>query len=139
MAAAIKAFGSPVVMPNTSVLQPADAGPVWDSVGPGQAVVAVTFPSKGIYIDYIKPAPYSDPASGLQAMSAGFTSSRVIQLNGATPALYIPQNSDDTGSSPGVVLFETAGAEIRIVGHNDEPTLETIAESMLAQTGSSSS
>lgn len=139
MADATTAFGSAIALPNSSALQPADAGPVWASVGPGQATVAVTFPSQGIYIDYIKPAPHADPASGLQDMAKGFPASKVVQLNGTTPALYIPQNSDDTGASPGVVLFETNGAEVRIVGHDDEATLEAIAQSILAQLPSSSS
>lgn len=54
----------------------------------------------------------------------------MIQLNG-TPAWVLPQNSDDTGANFGAVLFEVNGSEVRVMGHNDDATLEGIARSIL--------
>ena len=135
MAEATKAFGSQLALPSISVVRPTDAGAIWESVHPGEATatVAVTFPSRGIFIDYIKPAPFSDPASGYKEMTAAFAVSQVVNLNGTTPALYVEQNSDDTGANFGSVTFEANGAEIRVLGHNDQATLEAIAQSILEQ------
>jgi hypothetical protein len=44
--------------------------------------------------------------------------------------------SDDTGTNFGSVIFNMGGAEVRVMGHNDEAVLETIARSILSQSGS---
>ena len=129
--AATAAFGSPVVLPSTPTLGPADAGPVWEATKGSTSTVAVTYPAQGVIIGYVRPAVYSDPATGYQQLSEGIASSQVVDLNGTTPALVIPQNSDETGASFGVVAFETNGTEVRVMGHSDTPTLEAIAQSIL--------
>ena len=96
----------------------------------GGAAVAITFPSKTMFVEYIRPAPYSDPESGLRGLAADFGSSDFVHLNGTTPAVYLPAND---GSGLNAVLFQTNGAEVRVVGQNDEATLEAIAQSILSQ------
>ena len=60
------AVGPALVLPDTSLVGPSDAGPVWMSnIDPQTAVnVAVTFPRQGMFIDYSWPAPNADPAAG---------------------------------------------------------------------------
>lgn len=152
MTEATAAFGGPLAVPSTSAVQPSDVGPIWKSGGSSgtgssaagispATVVAITFPSKGILVEYSRPVPDpgSDQASSLRGLSAEIASSKVVQLDGTTPALYIPENSDRTGVNFGVILFETNGTEVRVLGHNDEATLEAIAQSILAQSNSPSS
>jgi hypothetical protein len=49
----------------------------------------------------------------------------------------VRENSDQTRANFGVVAFEVNGSEIRVMGHNDDATLETIAESILNRTAGS--
>lgn len=135
MAQATAKFGSPLALPSTSAVQPADAGPVWEIGGSGGTWVAITFPSKGIFIVYSTQVA-SDPAGHLQAMSANLPGSDLVQLNGTTPALYVTGND---GSGTNWVEFETDGADIRVFGNDDEVTLKAIAQSILTQLTSSSS
>jgi hypothetical protein len=142
-------LGTPIVLPNTSLIQPSDAGPVWvvsqnDKEGnPVLAVVAVTFPSQGVIIEYTRPAPSDGSAAHFQAMAksmpspSGGSEGHVITLSRGVPALAVQQNSDDTGHNFGSVIFNMGGSEVRVMGHNDEPTLESLALSILSQSGAS--
>ena len=93
--------------------------------------MAVTFPSQGLIVQYLQPAPFSDPQTGFQQMAQGIAGAEEIDLNG-TPALAIPQNSDNTGQNFGVVAFQADGGEVAVMGHKDSATLEGIAKSILA-------
>lgn len=135
LADAMNAFGAPVVLPDTAAVQPSDAGPVWEGTGSAGTTLAVTYPSQGVMIVYIRPAPYSDPVTTYQGFTQSLPGSQVVQLNG-TPAWVLPQNSDDTGANFGAVLFEVNGSEVRVMGHNTEPALEGIAQSILARSSS---
>jgi len=141
MAEATKTFGSPLALPSTSAVQPADVGPVWMSSVAGGTTVAITFPAKGVWVLYDRaavgdPASQVDPATHYKDMATAFAGSELVQLDGTTPAIYMPAND---GSGTNAVDFEAKGAEIHVRGNNDEVTLEAIAESILKQLTSSSS
>jgi hypothetical protein len=136
MTQATATFGSPVALPSTSAVQPSDAGPVWEISNQGGTIVAVTFPSRGIFVEYSRPAPYSDPASEYKGLLAEVSGSHLAQLNGTTPALYVPAN---VAPWTNAVDFQANGAGITVYGNNDEATLEAIAQSILTQLTSSSS
>jgi len=137
-------FTAPIVLPNTSLVQPSDAGPVWvaslkDEHGnPTVTTVAVTFPSQGVIVEYTRPAPSDGTAAHFQAMAQGMVSpsgtqiAQVVSLSGI-PALSVQQNSDETGTNFGAVIFNVAGTEIRVMGHTDQATLESLALSILNQ------
>lgn len=135
LADATKAFGAPVVLPNTALVQPSGAGPVWVGGNSAGTTVAVTYPSQGVMVIYIRPASFSDPVATYQGFTQSLPESQVIQLNG-TPAWVLPENSDDTGANFGAVLFEVNGSEVRVMGHNDNTTLEGIAQSILNRSAS---
>jgi hypothetical protein len=136
-------LGAPIVLPNTALVQPSDAGPVWlDSLhdqegNPVVTNVAVTFPSQGVIVGYTRPAPSDGSAAHFRAMAqsmpspSGGSEGRVITLNGEVPALAVQQNSDDTGHNFSSVIFNMAGSEVSVIGHNDKATLESLALSIL--------
>jgi hypothetical protein len=130
LAAASTALGASIVLPSTSSVQASDAGATWQISGSSGTMVAVTFPSQGLMVEYRRPIPYSDPSTEYQGLTQSVPSSQVVSLNG-TPAFLIPQNSDSTGANFGVVLFEVNGTEVRVMGHNDNATLEAIAQSII--------
>jgi hypothetical protein len=130
LAAASTALGASIVLPSTSSVQASDAGAIWQITGSSGTMIAVTFPSQGLMVEYRRPVPYSDPSTEYQGLTQSVASSQVINLNG-TPAFLIPQNSDSTGANFGVVLFEVNGTEVRVMGHNNNATLEAIAQSIL--------
>lgn len=142
-------LGTPIVLPNTSLVQSSDAGPVWlDSLhdkegNPVVTNVAVTFPSQGVIVGYTRPAPSDGSAAHFQAVAqsmpspSGVSEGQVITLNGGVPALAVQQNSDDTGHNFGSVTFNMAGSEVSVIGHNDRATLESLARSILTQSGGS--
>jgi hypothetical protein len=142
---ATAALGTPIVLPNTALVQPFDAGAVWmdslhDKEGhPVVTNVAVTFPSQGVIVGYTRPAPSDGSAAHFQAMAQsmpsrnGGSEGQVITLDGGVPALAVQQNSDDTGHNFGSVSFNMAGSEVSVIGHNDEATLESLARSILSQ------
>jgi hypothetical protein len=141
LARATAIFGSPIALPATAAVQPSDLGPVWASSVAGGTTVAVTFPSKGVWVSYDRAAPGDpasqvDPATHYKDMAAAFAGSELVQLSGATPAIYMPAND---GSGTNAVDFEANGAEIHVRGNNDEATLKAIAESILTQLRPSSS
>jgi len=146
---ATAALGTPIVLPNASFIQPSDAGPVWidnlhDKEGnPVVTNVAVTFPTQGVIVGYTRPAPSDGSAAHFQAMAqsmpspSGASEGSVITLSGGVPALAVQQNSDDTGHNFGSIIFNMAGSEVRVMGHNDEATLQAMAPSILNQSGDS--
>lgn len=148
LANAQTALGQTVVLPQTAVLTPSDAGPVWmDSLtdqqtGVTTTTVAVTFPAQGMIIGYTRPAPSDGSAAHFQAMAqsmpspSGASEGQVISLNGGVPALAVQENSDDTGANFGGITFNFGGAEITVRGHNDESTLQSLAESILSRSSS---
>lgn len=130
-------LGIPLVLPNTTLVQPADAGPVWvaslhDKAGnPVVTTVAVTFPSRGVIVEYTRPAPSDGSAAHFQAMAQGMVSpggaqiAQVISLSGGVPAFAVQQNSDETGHNFGEIIFNVGGSEVRVMGHTDRTTLES--------------
>jgi hypothetical protein len=148
LATAQTTLGQSVVLPQTATVAPSDAGPVWmdtltnQQSGATTTNVAVTFPAQGMIVGYTRPAPSDGSAAHFQAMAqsmpspSGASEGQVITLPGGVPALAVQENSDDTGTNFGSVIFNMGGAEVRVMGHNDEATLETIARSILSQSGS---
>jgi hypothetical protein len=104
--------------------------------------MAVTFPAQGMIVEYTRPAPSDGSAAHWQALTtsmpspSGASEGQVISLGGGVPALAVRQNSDDTGANFGVIAFNVNGTEVRVMGHNDEGTLQGLASSILAQAGS---
>lgn len=139
MAAAESALGVSVPLPNTSLVSPAEAGAVWEGTTDGGTTMAITFPSQGIVVGYNRPSALTDPAQAYQQDAVQIPSAKFVELNGATPALVIAQNSDDTGANFGVVAFVVNGTEVRVMGHTDEAALEAIAQSLLARWPSTTS
>ena len=135
LADATAAIGPALVLPDSSLVGPSDAGPVWMSnIDPQTAAnVAVTFPRQGMFIDYSWPAPYADPAVGYRSLvQDNRPNFHLIDLKGL-PALAIDQSSDDTGQNFGVVAFTVGSTEVQVFGHNDQTTLASVATSILDQ------
>ena len=142
-------LGIPLVLPNTTLVQPADAGSVWvaslhDKAGNSVVTtVAVTFPSRGVIVEYTRPAPSDGSAAHFQAMAQGMASpggaqiAQVISLSGGVPAFAVQQNSDETGHNFGEIIFNVGGSEVRVMGHTDRAKLESLARSILSQSGGS--
>jgi hypothetical protein len=132
--AASAAWGSPLVLPNTALVQPSDAGPVWVRNVQSQTVAAaVTFSARGVIEMYLRPT-FSDPQTQYREMARGINGAKEVDLNG-TPALVISQNSDSTGQNFGVADFQANGSEIAVLGHYDDSTLESLALSIINQYG----
>lgn len=130
------AWGASLVLPSTTSVQPSDAGPVWEENAGATTIVAVTFPSQGLIVEYKRPVPYSDPQTQYEGLTESLPGSQVIDL-GARPAFLIPQNSAVSGDNFGVVMFVVNGIEVRVMGHTDEATLKDIATSVLNGAASS--
>ena len=144
LASAQAALGSSLVLPQTAVVGPSEAGAVWTAsqTEPGGAtttVVAVTFPAQGMIIEYENPAPLDGSAATFQSMTksmpsrSGGSEGQVITLAGGVPALAVAENSDDLGTNFGEIIFNVGGTQVQVMGHNDEATLQPIAESVLAR------
>jgi hypothetical protein len=142
LSAAQAALGPSLILPQTAVLRPSDAGSIWIASQGSTTAVAATFPAQGMIVMYIKPAPSDGSASHFQSMTGsmpsrnGGSEGQVITLSGGVPALAVQENSDDTRANFGVIVFNLAGAEVRVMGHNDEATLQGLAESILSRAGS---
>lgn len=137
-------LGVPLVLPNTTFVNPSEVGSVWE-IGkgpPSPTTVAVTFPSQGVIVGYTRPAPSDGSAAHFQAMThsmpspSGGSEGRVISLSGV-PALAVQENSDDTGHNFGGTFFNMDGSEVGVMAHDDEATLESLALSILSQSGGS--
>jgi hypothetical protein len=141
-------LGTPVILPDTPLVQPSDDVPVWVASLNNKegtrlvTTVAVTFPSQGVIIEYTRPAPSDGAAAHFQAMARGMESptgaqiAQEITLRGGVPALAVNENSDETGHNFGEVIFNMSGSEVRVMGHSGRATLESLALSILSQSGS---
>jgi hypothetical protein len=90
-----------------------------------------------VIVEYTRPVPFNgQPRAHFQQMAQGLRASKVIDLNGRA-ALVIRQDSDQTRHNFGVVIFKLNGNEIRVMGHDDQATLEALALSMLNQSAGS--
>jgi hypothetical protein len=131
--AAARAFGGPIVLPDTAAVNPSDVGAVWINPYPfhgtrhdkAGVAVAVTFPGQGLIIHYVRP-PIDDMAGYVQNNLQSSPGSQAITLNGA-PALNIPQAGSDWGS----ITFVGGGTTGEVIGHADEASLQAVAESIL--------
>jgi hypothetical protein len=140
LADASKAWGSQVVLPNTALVQPSDVGTVWmRQVGSKTVAVAVTFPSQGLMVMYLRPWPFpvfrNNPQGVYQQLVKQASGSEIADLNG-TPAFVVPKNSGPTGQSPGLVFFQLNGGDAVVMGNADSAALVAAAQSILDQTGS---
>lgn len=138
MADASSGLGTSVTLPNLALVSPADAGSVWMASlqgpsGERSVSVAVTFPSQGLIIRYSRP-PIPDPQSNFENFVQDSPGSQVVSLNGGVPALAIAQLPD--GSNWGSIEFVAGGTNIVVMGHDDEATLQSVAQSILAQISS---
>jgi hypothetical protein len=143
LAAAPATLGGPVVLPDSPITPPSTVGAVWAANdGSADTTVAVTFPKQGLVFEYIRPAPSDGSAAHFQAVAQGIVSptgaqiAQEITLNGGVPALAIQQNSDETGTNFGTVMFNVGGSEVRVMGHSPEAMLQGLAESILARSPS---
>lgn len=129
-------LGAPVTLPSSSLVQPSALGPVWVAGQSPVLTVAVTVPSQGLIFEYTRPAP-TDPSATYQAIAQETPNIfQFIHLSGV-PTLTAKENSDDTGHNFGSVIFVSGGVEIRVMGHTDQATLESLALSILSQSGGS--
>jgi hypothetical protein len=139
-AEAAAAIGVPVVLPDTGLIRPADAGPMlaWRSRDV-RGLVAVTYPGKGLDIEYERPSPWSDPRSGgLVGYARHFSGSHMTRL-GRISALVIPRkddNIDHRGHKFGYVIFDINGLGVTVIGRYDEAALESVARSIVRRTPS---
>ena len=138
LANAAAALKAPVVLPDTALVRPEDAGPVWAWSNGTQGLVAVTYPAQGVVIRYQRPFVGADPLSTFAYISTESPSSHLISLGGV-PALAIPPSPDEFQIHFGRLLFESNGLEIEVWGHYDEATLQSVAQSIVDRSGSSSS
>jgi hypothetical protein len=139
LADASAAIGRPIVLPDTSFVSPADLGHAWVSGTFPNVTVAVNFPSRGLFIQYTAPPPLADMSASYKEIAQQDPHSfQTIDLNGGT-ALAVKQNSDETGHNFGGVAFVLDGLEIRVFGHYDEPTLQSIAQSIVDRESASGS
>jgi hypothetical protein len=129
LANASSALGAALTLPDSPTVRASDAGPVWAASGrDGNVSVAVTFPKQGLIVLYERPA-MSDPLSNFQSFVKDSPGSQVAYLSASVPALSIPELPD--GSNWGSVEFVSGGTIIAVLGHNDEATLEGVANSIL--------
>lgn len=132
LSAAPAILGAPIILPDSSLAGPSDAGAVWlQDLRPHWADVAVTFSSAGLIVYYLRPSQYPEAPLALyrdEAKSQPGTS--VIDLNGI-PGLATAQNSDQTGQNFGAVEFVVDGTQVDVVGHYDEATLQAVAQSIV--------
>ncbi len=138
LANAAAAIDAPVVLPNTSLVRPADAGPVWAWSNGADGLVVVTYPGKVLVIRYQRPFVGGDPLSTFTSVSKEIPSSHLIRLGGV-PALAIPPNPDYHQIHFGRILFESNNLEIEVWGNYDEATLQSVAQSIVDRSGDSSS
>jgi hypothetical protein len=139
LAHAAATLGARVALPNTSLVKPSDAGPVWatsgreSDTGDTDPTVAVTFPAAGLIVQYERPVPYSDPERQYQGMANLLPNkaASVVDLNGV-PGLAIKPNADQTGANLGSIEFVADGTRVVVMGHYDEPALREVALSILA-------
>lgn len=128
-------FGGRIVLPDTPQVGPADVGKVWltPSYGPTlrriNAVVAVTFPAAGVWVDYERGVNvYADDVLlEYQEIAHQNTGFAVINLHGV-PALAHARTDQ---ASYGGVTFSVEGMRVSIIGRADLSTMEAMAQSIV--------
>lgn len=140
LADASAAWGSPLSLPDTAFVQPSDAGTVWmRNVGSKTVAVAVTFPSQGLMVMYLRPWPFpvfrNNPEGVYQQLVEQTSGSEIADLTG-TPAFVVSQNSGPTGQNPGLVFFKLKDGDAVVMGNADNAVLEAAAQSILDRSGS---
>jgi hypothetical protein len=130
---AASSLGGPVVLPNSTQVTPSDAGTVWvdqmhgDTTGDTSTAVAVTFPSRGLIIQYARP-PIPDPLANYQGFVSQSPGSQVIYLSAGVPALAIAP-ADPSGWES--IKFVAGGTTIIVLGHSSQASLQAVARSIL--------
>jgi hypothetical protein len=139
---ASSALGAPVVLPETSLVQPSDAAPMSSAACLSQPTtetpcqVTVTFPSLTIHyvpltIRYLRPAS-ADPSTSYANVAKQVKGSKIISLGG-TPALFVP---GPPGAYPSWIEFVSNGTDITVQGNYDEAALQAVAQSIADRSGS---
>jgi hypothetical protein len=135
-------LGAPVVLPETSLVQPSDAAPMSSAACPSQPTteipcqMTVMFPSLTIHyvpltIRYLRPAS-ADPSTSYANVAKQVKGSKIISLGG-TPALFVP---GPPGAYPSWIEFVSNGTDITVQGNYDEAALQAIAQSIADRSGS---
>ena len=140
LADASATLGGPVVLPDTSLVTPSDAGPIWAErscpapSGPATAAsdmhacwLWVSFPSARLIVGYLRSPMYRDYKNEwkLQATQYGATAS-AFQL-GSIQALAI----EPSDPFPGSVEFDLNGTRVVVAGNYDPATLRDVAQSII--------
>jgi hypothetical protein len=134
---AAQALGAPIVLPDSSLAAPSDAGAVWIGSMLDERRAAVTFPSAGLIVLYWHPRLYANPGSLFAAVADGKPGVHALDLEGVA-ALAIDQNSDSTGTNFGSIEFDTGGTTIAVLGHYDQATLQAVAQSIVDRSAEAS-
>lgn len=138
-AAAAAALGGPLTLPDLASVKPADAGAFWvasasDGAGTTRTGAAVTFPTQGLIVRYTRP-PVPDPLANYQGFVSQSPGAQVVYLKGGVPALAQARQPSDQ-SSWGSIEFVVGGANVVVMGHDDQATLVDVAQSILDRTNS---
>jgi hypothetical protein len=139
---ASSALGAPVVLPETSLVQPSDVAQTSALACPSQPTtetpcqVTVTFPSLTIHyvpltIRYLRPAS-ADPNTAYASVVKQIKGSKIISVGGV-PALFVP---GPAGSYPSWIEFVSNGTDITVQGNYNEATLQAVAQSIIDRSGS---
>lgn len=126
LAQASSTLGAPVVLPNTNLVSPSDAGPVWTRTIPNRTQVAVTFPAQNLILYY------GSPGYSLATWERIDPYGTVVTIQGVQ-AVYFDQKTSDGGAN--ALILTTKETDILIAGRYDEQTLESVAQSVLSQSG----
>jgi hypothetical protein len=129
--AARDALGAPVVVPDASLMGSPAAGPVWLSASPLDTIAAVTYPAANLWIDYWAGVntEQDDVLLLWRGLAHQDSPMRVVDIDGV-PALVGTENSQ--GSNPGVVMFQVDGIRVEMVGHQDDSTMQALAQSIIS-------
>ncbi len=124
-----------MTLPNYSGASQGDVGTIWTArYGSDDTIVAVTFPKAGLIVEYQRPP--QTPSAIYQTLAEDHPKMfRVVDLNGV-PALATLQNSDQSQTNFGSVEFVVGDTQIAVLGHYDQATLKSVAQSIVDQTGS---
>lgn len=138
LAEAASELGGPVTLPDSAQVQPSDAGAVQalSASGEGEKLVkvGVSFPKQGLIVTYARP-PIPDPLANYQ-VAVSDSEGSLIYLNGGVPALEDEGQLPD-GSNWGFVQFVAGGTTIVVMGYPGLATLQSVAQSIRNQIGSS--
>jgi hypothetical protein len=132
-------LGAAVVLPDTSLVQPSDAGPAWaERTCPakpppplGGTLLAcwvwVSFPSARLSVGYLRPPMYRGTQGEWQQQTRSYgDNAKVVEL-GIVPALAI----EPRDPYPGSVEFDLDGTRVVVAGGYDTATLQDVAQSIV--------